>query len=106
MEQRLSPGIRRYVEKANELSARRKEFRAQVRALKFDTIAVHGAYGVEEAFSEGQGGIIEPLFLSTSQAYRDSDEMEAGLGYLIPTWCYSRIHNPTVFYLEETLALL
>ena len=32
--------------------------------------------------------------------------MEAGLGYLIPTWCYSRIHNPTVFYLEETLALL
>ncbi|OFV82597.1 MAG: hypothetical protein A2Y78_07015 [Acidobacteria bacterium RBG_13_68_16] len=106
MEQQLSPGVRRYVEKANELSARRKEFRAQVRALKFDTIAVHGMYGVEEAFSEGQGGIIEPLFPSTSQAYRDSDEMEAGLGYLIPTWCYSRIHNPTVFYLEETLALL
>lgn len=106
MEQQLSPGVRRYVEKANELGARRKEFRARVRALKFDTIAVHGAYGVEEAFSEGQGGIIEPLFLSTSQAYRDSDEMEAGLGYLIPTWCYSRIHNPTVFYLEETLALL
>jgi O-acetylhomoserine/O-acetylserine sulfhydrylase-like pyridoxal-dependent enzyme len=106
MEQQLSPGVRRYVEKANELGARRKEFRARVRTLKFDTIAVHGAYGVEEAFSEGQGGIIEPLFLSTSQAYRDSDEMEAGLGYLIPTWCYSRIHNPTVFYLEETLALL
>jgi O-acetylhomoserine/O-acetylserine sulfhydrylase-like pyridoxal-dependent enzyme len=106
MEQQLSPGVRRYVEKANELGARRKEFRARVRALKFDTIAVHGAYGVEEAFSEGQGGVIEPLFLSTSQAYRDSDEMEAGLGYLIPTWCYSRIHNPTVFYLEETLALL
>ena len=106
MEQQFSPGIRRYVEKANELSAKRKEFRAQVRALKFDTIAVHGMYGVEEAFSGGQGGLIEPLFLSTSQAYRDSDEMEAGLGYLIPTWCYSRIHNPTVFYLEETLALL
>jgi O-acetylhomoserine/O-acetylserine sulfhydrylase-like pyridoxal-dependent enzyme len=106
MEQELSPGIRRYVEKANELGARRKEFRAQVRSLKFDTIAVHGMYGVEEAFSGGQGGIIEPIFPSTSQAYRDSDEMEAGLAYLIPTWCYSRIHNPTVFYLEETLALL
>ncbi len=32
--------------------------------------------------------------------------MEAALSYLIPTWCYSRIHNPTVFYLEETLSLL
>jgi len=106
MEQQLSPGIQRYIEKANELTARRRKFRAQVRALKFDTIAVHGMYGVEEAFGEGQGGIIEPIFPSTSQAYRDSDEMEAGLGYLIPTWCYSRIHNPTVFYLEETLALL
>jgi O-acetylhomoserine/O-acetylserine sulfhydrylase-like pyridoxal-dependent enzyme len=32
--------------------------------------------------------------------------MEAALSYQIPTWCYSRIHNPTVYYLEETLALL
>jgi O-acetylhomoserine/O-acetylserine sulfhydrylase-like pyridoxal-dependent enzyme len=32
--------------------------------------------------------------------------MEAGLSYQIPTWCYSRIHNPTIFYLEETLSLL
>ncbi|HVN76069.1 MAG TPA: aminotransferase class I/II-fold pyridoxal phosphate-dependent enzyme [Thermoanaerobaculaceae bacterium] len=106
MEQKLSPGVQRYVDMARETGARRAEFRAGVRRLKFDTIAVHGTYGVEEAFAAGQGGIIEPVFPSTSQAYRDSDEMEAGLGYLIPTWCYSRIHNPTVFYLEETLALL
>jgi O-acetylhomoserine/O-acetylserine sulfhydrylase-like pyridoxal-dependent enzyme len=106
MEQKLSPGVRRYVEKAHELGEMRRRYRAQVRALKFDTIAVHGMYSVDEAFAGGQGGIIEPIFPSTSQAYRDSDEMEAGLGYLIPTWCYSRIHNPTVFYLEETLALL
>jgi O-acetylhomoserine (thiol)-lyase len=46
------------------------------------------------------------LFPSTSQGYRDSDEMEAGLSYQIPTWCYSRIHNPTVYFLEETLSLL
>ncbi len=106
MDQQLTPGLRRYVDKANEVEARRKEFRRGLRKLKFDTIAVHGAYGLEEAFGEGQGGVIEPIFLSTSQAYRDSDEMEAGLGYLIPTWCYTRIHNPTTFYLEETLALL
>jgi O-acetylhomoserine/O-acetylserine sulfhydrylase-like pyridoxal-dependent enzyme len=106
MEQEISAGIRRYVDEANELTARRRAFRATVRKLKFDTVAVHGMYGVDEAFAGGQGGLIEPIFPSTSQAYRDSDEMEAGLGYLIPTWCYSRIHNPTVFYLEETLALL
>jgi O-acetylhomoserine/O-acetylserine sulfhydrylase-like pyridoxal-dependent enzyme len=32
--------------------------------------------------------------------------MEAGLAYEIPTWCYSRIHNPTIYALEETLSLL
>ena len=101
-----SPGVERYVREARDLLERREAFRQQTRRLKFDTIAVHGMYSVEEAFAGGQGGIIEPLMPSTSQAYRDSDEMEAALAYLIPSWCYSRIHNPTVYYLEETLALL
>jgi O-acetylhomoserine/O-acetylserine sulfhydrylase-like pyridoxal-dependent enzyme len=106
MDEHGSEGIRRYVEKARELGGRREEFRKGVRGLRFDTIAVHGMYGVEEAFEHGIGGLIEPIFPSTSQAYRDSDEMEAALSYQIPTWCYSRIHNPTVYYLEETLSLL
>jgi len=99
-------GVREYVERAKIYMSERKAHRDRVRRLRFDTIAVHGMYSAEEAFSGGQGGIIEPIFPSTSQAYRDSDEMEAALSYQIPTWCYSRIHNPTVFYLEETLALL
>ena len=99
-------GVQAYVEKAQQYMSERKAHRDRVRNLRFDTIAVHGMYSAEEAFSGGQGGIIEPIFPSTSQAYRDSDEMEAALSYQIPTWCYSRIHNPTVFYLEETLALL
>ena len=103
MDQELSPGVRRYVEKAREEIATRQAYRREVRKLRFDTVAVHGMYSAEEAFAGGQGGIIEPIFPSTSQAYRDSDEMEAGLDYLIPTWCYSRIHNPTGHYLEETL---
>jgi len=106
MAHELSPGVRRYVEEAERLAAQRKAFRAEVRKLRFDTIAVHGMYGMEEMLTATQGSVIEPVFPSTSQAYRDSDEMEAGLAYLIPTWCYSRIHNPTVFYLEETLSLL
>ncbi len=101
-----SPGVQRYVEQAKEYLARRKEVRDRVRGLRFDTIAVHGMYTLEECFDGGKGGIIEPMFPSTSQAYRDSDEMEAALSYQIPTWCYSRIHNPTTYYLEETLALL
>ncbi|MEW5900960.1 MAG: PLP-dependent transferase, partial [Acidobacteriota bacterium] len=43
---------------------------------------------------------------STSQCYRDSDELEAALAYLIPTWCYTRIANPTTYYLQDVLALL
>ncbi|HAR37081.1 MAG TPA: O-acetylhomoserine aminocarboxypropyltransferase/cysteine synthase, partial [Acidobacteria bacterium] len=53
-----------------------------------------------------QGAIVEPLYLATSQGYRDSDELEAALAYLIPTWCYTRIANPTTYYLEYVLALL
>ena len=73
---------------------------------RFDTIAVHGLYSVEDAIEDYQGAIIEPIFMSSSQAYRDSDEMAAALAYLIPTWCYSRIANPSTYYYEWTLALL
>ena len=99
-------GVERYVELGRECLARRKKQRQEIRKARFDTIAVHGMYSVEEAFLQGQGGIIEPIFPSTSQGYRDSDEMEAGLAYRIPTWCYSRIINPTIAYLEDTLSLL
>jgi len=44
--------------------------------------------------------------MSSSQVYRDADEMEAALAYEIPTWCYSRIGNPSMYYLEGVLALL
>jgi len=106
MEVMTASGVDEYVAKAQQYMSERRAHRDRVRNLRFDTIAVHGMYSAEEAFAGGQGGIIEPIFPSTSQAYRDSDEMEAALSYRIPTWCYSRIHNPTVFYLEETLALL
>ena len=106
MAQDLSRGVQAYVDAAAEAAERRRAYRQSVRSLKFDTLAVHGMYSVAEAFAGGQGGTIEPILPSASQAYRDSDEMEAALAYLIPTWCYSRIHNPTTFYLEETLSLL
>lgn len=106
-ELRITPGMQRYIDHNNEYLARRARYiRDVVKKWKFDTIAVHGLYSVQEAIEDYQGAIIEPIFMSSSQAYRDSDEMAAALGYLIPTWCYSRIANPSTYYYEWMLALL
>ncbi len=100
------PGVMKYVKEAEKFLVQKEKQIARIKKLKFDTIAVHGLYTVEEALTQNQGSVIEPLYLSTAQAYRDSDEMEAALAYLIPTWCYTRIANPTTYYLEWVLALL
>lgn len=99
-------GIERYIQAARAREAERDRRWQEAKRLRFDTIAVRGLYTVEEAIAHHQGAIIEPLFLSSAQAYRDSDELEAALSYRIPTWCYTRIHNPTLGFLEDTLALL
>ncbi|MEO0051840.1 MAG: PLP-dependent transferase [candidate division WOR-3 bacterium] len=96
----------RYIKEAQALLAEREARWQRAKRMKFDTLAVHGLYTMEEAIAKNQGAIIEPLFLASAQAYRDSDELEAALSYQIPTWCYTRIHNPTLGYLEDTLALL
>lgn len=104
--QKFSPGVQKYIEEAKKIVAQREADIQRMKNMKFDTIAVHGLYSVEEALNHNQGALIEPLYLSASQGYRDSDELEAALAYLIPTWCYSRIANPTTYYLEWALALL
>jgi O-acetylhomoserine/O-acetylserine sulfhydrylase-like pyridoxal-dependent enzyme len=101
-----NPGVKTYIKEAEKLLNQKKKALEQVKKFKFDTIAVHGLYTMEEALNLNQGSVIEPLFLSTAQAYRDSDELEAALAYLIPTWCYTRFANPTTYYLEWALALL
>ena len=81
------------------------EQQAARRQMRFDTLAVHGMYCVQEAL-DNQGSIVEPAFLSTAQAFESSDHMELALAYEMPAWIYTRVANPTVFYLEQTLALL
>jgi O-acetylhomoserine/O-acetylserine sulfhydrylase-like pyridoxal-dependent enzyme len=105
-EKKYGPGVMRYVEEARKLLGQRAELIARTRKYKFDTIAVHGLYSLEEALTRNQGSIIEPIYASTAQSYRDADELEAALAYLVPTWCYTRIANPTTYYLQDTLALL
>ncbi|OQX30101.1 MAG: hypothetical protein B0D92_00245 [Spirochaeta sp. LUC14_002_19_P3] len=102
----LSSGVQNYVNRGQEIVKRREDDFRRMKRCRFDTIAVHGMYTMREALEENQGSIIEPAYIATSQGYRDSDEMEAGLAYLIPTWCYARIANPTTYYLEWVLALL
>ena len=103
----ITQGMQEYINRNNDYLARRQAYIDQtVKNWKFDTIAVHGLYSVGDAIADYQGAIIEPVFMSSSQAYADSDEMAAALAYKIPTWCYSRIANPSTYYYEWTLALL
>ena len=98
-------GVAEYVARGEAMAAAEAHRRAVMRTKKFDTIAVHGIYDMEAALAN-QGSIIEPGFMSSAQHFENSDHMEAALAYLMPAWVYSRIANPTVHYLEETLALL
>jgi O-acetylhomoserine/O-acetylserine sulfhydrylase-like pyridoxal-dependent enzyme len=98
-------GVAEYVARGEAMAAAEAQRRAVMRTKKFDTIAVHGVYDMQAA-AANQGSIIEPGFFSSAQHFESSDHMEAALAYLMPAWVYSRIANPTVHYLEETLALL
>lgn len=99
-------GIAYYKEAAKRAVQWQEAYKKEMMKCRFDTIAVHGIYSMQESLDYNQGSIIEPIYMSTSQAYRDADEMEAALGYEVPTWCYSRIANPTMYYLEGVMALL
>ncbi len=101
-----SKGVDFYVDAAKSSAQWHQKYIANMKKCRFDTIAVHGIYSMQEALDFNQGSIIEPIYMSSSQAYRDSDEMEAALGYKIPTWCYSRIANPSMYYFEGVMALL
>lgn len=78
-------GKKHYLNAAKKAMKWHAEYRKEMRKCRFDTIAVHGLYSMQEALDFNQGSIIEPGYLSTSQGYRDSDEMELALGYQIPT---------------------
>ncbi|WP_440683375.1 trans-sulfuration enzyme family protein [Cysteiniphilum halobium] len=86
------------------IEAREKAYKA-ISTKSFDTIATHGVYDLHEAILN-QGAIIEPVYMTTAQAFANADELQKALAYEIPSWVYSRIHNPSVYYLESTLALL
>ncbi|HHO55550.1 MAG TPA: O-acetylhomoserine aminocarboxypropyltransferase/cysteine synthase [Trueperaceae bacterium] len=101
----MPQGIDKYVKRGQEQGLALNKRRQEMAAKKFDTIAVHGIYSMQEAL-QNQGSIIEPIYTSTAQHFNDSDHLEAALAYMIPAWGYTRIANPSIHYLEQTLSLL
>ncbi len=99
------PGVQAQIERGQALLAVEAERRTLMRGQRFDTIAVHGLYDMQAALMQ-HGSINEPAYFSPAQHFENSDHMEAALAYLMPSWTYARIANPTLHYLEETLALL
>ncbi|ODN42392.1 aminotransferase class I/II-fold pyridoxal phosphate-dependent enzyme [Piscirickettsia litoralis] len=79
---------------------------AQAKSWSFDTVATRGIYTAEEALTNNQGSLIEPVYLTSAQSFADDQEMLAAVEYKIPRWVYSRINNPSLYYLEATLGLL
>ena len=75
-EQQYGPGVKKYIKESEKILAQREEQIARIKKYKFDTLAVHGLYTVDEALNLNQGSVIEPLYLSTAQSYRNADEME------------------------------
>jgi len=101
-----SEAIRFWVNEGKRIASDRKRRIARTKNWKFDTIATHGLYDLQQATMFNNGSIIEPIFLSSAQAFHSYDEMEVALAYQMPSWTYSRIANPSTFFLEETVALL
>ena len=98
--------VEEYIQAAHKILEQKKETLSQIKKFKFDTIAVNGIYTIEEAINYNQGALIEPLYLGVAQAYQDTNEWEGAFRYEVPSWCYGRYANPTVWYLEQVLALL
>ena len=56
-----SHGVDRYVAAARAAQKRREADIAAIKRCRFDTIAVHGAYTMNESLNFNQGSVIEPM---------------------------------------------
>jgi hypothetical protein len=55
-EQQHGPGVMKYVKAAKEFLKQKEKHLERVKNYKFDTIAVHGLYTMEEALNLNDGG--------------------------------------------------
>jgi O-acetylhomoserine/O-acetylserine sulfhydrylase-like pyridoxal-dependent enzyme len=76
-----------------------------VTAPRFATVAIRGSYDHAEAANH-LGSLSEPAYLSTAQHFDSTETMRAVAAGEQDGWVYARRGNPTVRYLEETVAAL
>ncbi|WP_206795355.1 PLP-dependent aspartate aminotransferase family protein [Amycolatopsis sp. MtRt-6] len=69
------------------------------------TLAVRGSYDHEEA-ARHLGSLSEPAYLATAQHFGSAETMRATAAGEREGWVYARRGNPTVGYLEDTVAAL
>lgn len=98
--------LEEWVEIGKQMTEDRAKRIKIAKTRKFDTIATHGIYDLSQAVEGNSSSLMEPIYLSTAQVFENSDALEAALTYQMPSWTYTRIANPSSFFLEETVALL
>ncbi|WP_306345189.1 trans-sulfuration enzyme family protein [Rhizomonospora bruguierae] len=76
-----------------------------VRRSRFTTLAVRGSYDHAESANH-LGSLSEPAYLATAQHFESAEAMRAAAAGECDAWVYSRRGNPTVGYLEATVAAL
>ncbi len=76
-----------------------------VTASRFATLAVRGSYDHAESANH-LGSLSEPAYLTTAQHFGSTEAMAAAAAGETDDWVYSRRGNPTVRFLESTIAAL
>jgi O-acetylhomoserine/O-acetylserine sulfhydrylase-like pyridoxal-dependent enzyme len=76
-----------------------------VKASRFTTLAVRGSYDHAESANH-RGSLSEPAYLATAQHFESTEAMGAAAAGESDDWVYARRGNPTVRYLEDTVAAL
>lgn len=76
-----------------------------VTPARFATLAVRGSYDHAESANH-LGSLTEPAYLTTAQHFESTEQMHATVAGEREGWVYSRRGNPTVRFLEDTVAAL
>jgi O-acetylhomoserine/O-acetylserine sulfhydrylase-like pyridoxal-dependent enzyme len=93
----ITPGMQEYIDKNNAYLAERDEYITNVvKKWKFDTIAVHGMYTVQDAIEDYQGSIIEPIFMSSCPDHTECCSTSSGMAAImtaVQPFVVHRVHN-------------
>jgi O-acetylhomoserine/O-acetylserine sulfhydrylase-like pyridoxal-dependent enzyme len=76
-----------------------------VKESRFTTLAIRGSYDHAESANH-RGALSEPAYLTTAQHFESTEALFAAAADEHDDWVYARRGNPTVRYLESTVAAL